>query len=523
MNSGKDRPPAPVSVRLLCWLGPLASLLLALYIEVLHIEDAFAEIASQTFAEVESRVDLFELALEGFANFLAISGSDDDKSIRVYAQGVRKLYPELYMFEVASRVEHAQRQDFEQSMRAKGFPDFFIHAFDNASDGAAEAIGQRPFYYPIRFMEPQSPASAPLMGLDLGNSAIGLVDTLMRSLNASRPMASRIFELLEGGKGYVIYRPVAASGAPQARDQSSDVALLAIRAEDLLPRWLQRQDRYGVSFRYQQGAAAEEDAPEEVVIEFASDHGHGLPLHEIMTLQRVGRIDSESKSFELKLTKVVHGSDLSLLWLLIVTLSGSFLCFYVARCLRQSHHQKCLAHEQQQQPYRQANFDPLTGLPNRNLLLDRAEQAMRMADRANTKVGICFLDVDKFKSINDRWGHQVGDQALLEIAARLKARIRGQDTAARIHGDEFVILLPDVEDELALQQVAAKIQSIFAEPFAIAEHSLQMGGSLGIALYPEDAADLKSLLHISDKRMYANKQVSDPPVSETQHGRALNG
>ncbi|MEH6824727.1 MAG: diguanylate cyclase [Motiliproteus sp.] len=512
MSSRKDRPVSPVYIKLICWLGPLASLLLAFYIELMHIEDAFAELSSQTFAEVESRVDMFELALEGFANFLAISGSDDDASIRVYVQGIRALYPELYMFEIATRVEHAQRQTFEQSMRSKGTTDFFIHTFDQISDRPPLPISKRSYYYPIRFLEPQSPATAQLMGLDIGNSTVELVSTLVRSLSSSRPMASRTFELLEGGKGYVIYRPVAVGSALQAGDQPMDVALLAIRTEDLLPRWLQSQDRYGVSFRYPQAAAGGETAPEEVVVTSTRDQAHNLPWYEFVALQRVGRIDNESKPFDLKLTTVVHGSDLNLLWLLIVTLSGSFLCFYLARYLCQHHHRKCVAHAQQQQLYRQANFDSLTDLPNLNLLLDRAEQAIRIADRANTKVGICYLDVDKFKSINDRWGHQVGDKALLEIAVRLKAKLRGQDTAARIHGDEFVILLPDVDDMASLQQVAAKIESVFAEPFMLAEQSLQIGCSLGVSLYPEDADELEALLHISDKRMYADKEVRDARV-----------
>lgn len=137
-----------------------------------------------------------------------------------------------------------------------------------------------------------------------------------------------------------------------------------------------------------------------------------------------------------------------------------------------------------------------------------------MADRSNGKIGICYLDINKFKLINDSLGHQIGDRALIEIAARLKMALRAEDTAARIHGDEFVILLPELEDNHALRQVAVKILAIFDRPFAIAEPALLIGGSIGSALYPDDADDLEALLRISDERMYTHKQQVDRPLTE---------
>ncbi len=154
-----------------------------------------------------------------------------------------------------------------------------------------------------------------------------------------------------------------------------------------------------------------------------------------------------------------------------------------------------------------ARHDPLTGLPNRMLLADRLEQALAHADRTQSKVALLFLDLDRFKTINDSLGHPVGDALLQEITARLKASVRETDTISRLGGDEFVVVITDLEDEEIAASVAQKILEITRAPFSIGGHTLNTSISIGITLYPTDGGDFDTLLKKADIAMYHAKDA----------------
>lgn len=154
---------------------------------------------------------------------------------------------------------------------------------------------------------------------------------------------------------------------------------------------------------------------------------------------------------------------------------------------------------------RLAHFDALTGLPNRILLNDRCQQALSVAQRAKQTVALIFLDLDHFKNINDSLGHRVGDEVLIELAARLKAAVREQDTVSRLGGDEFILLLPDT-DASGAAHVAEGLLKAALMPFQIDQHELTVTPSIGIALYPKDGADLDTLSKCADAAMYCAKE-----------------
>jgi len=153
-----------------------------------------------------------------------------------------------------------------------------------------------------------------------------------------------------------------------------------------------------------------------------------------------------------------------------------------------------------------AHHDPLTGLPNRLLLRDRAEQAHAQAVRMQSRVALMFLDLDRFKTINDSLGHPVGDALLLAVVERLKSCVRDSDTISRQGGDEFIILLNDVRDSEAASRVADKIHQRMSEPIVLADQSLISSFSIGIALFPDDGEDFDSLLQKADTAMYHAKE-----------------
>lgn len=149
--------------------------------------------------------------------------------------------------------------------------------------------------------------------------------------------------------------------------------------------------------------------------------------------------------------------------------------------------------------------DALTGLANRRLLLERIEQCMALADRHKTGFCVLFLDLNKFKPVNDLFGHQAGDHVLREIAKRLKAALRESDTVARVGGDEFIILLPETDSKEDAMTVATNMANVVALPMDFKSHAINIGVSIGVGHYPEDGATAHALIEHSDKAMYRAK------------------
>lgn len=153
-----------------------------------------------------------------------------------------------------------------------------------------------------------------------------------------------------------------------------------------------------------------------------------------------------------------------------------------------------------------ALHDTLTDLPNRTLLADRMEVALFHARRNQEKVAILFLDLDHFKNINDSLGHQAGDLFLIEVARRLKQCVREEDTVARFGGDEFLIMLTNVQSKEAAIKVARSIQVTLSEPFKLHTKKLPIKTSIGIAVYPEDGREAEDLVRNADAALYQAKE-----------------
>jgi len=156
----------------------------------------------------------------------------------------------------------------------------------------------------------------------------------------------------------------------------------------------------------------------------------------------------------------------------------------------------------------QALHDTLTDLPNRTLLQDRLEQAIRSARRGSTSVSLLLMDLDHFKEVNDTFGHQVGDGLLRQAGPRIAEKLRSTDTVARLGGDEFAVILPEV-DAAGATQVAQKILKALERPFLVDQHPVELAASIGIAVWPQDGEDPDSLLRHADIAMYVAKNTRD--------------
>ena len=153
-----------------------------------------------------------------------------------------------------------------------------------------------------------------------------------------------------------------------------------------------------------------------------------------------------------------------------------------------------------------AHHDALTGLPNRILFEDRLQEALNRAHRHRSVAGLLFIDLDRFKDVNDSLGHHMGDQLLREVTARLKACVRETDTVARLGGDEFTLLVEELGEPQHAAQIAEKVLAALAEPLVLGDHQVFISGSIGVSCYPQDGGDAQILLKNADAAMYQAKE-----------------
>ncbi|EGA67952.1 diguanylate cyclase/phosphodiesterase with PAS/PAC and GAF sensor(s) [Vibrio sinaloensis DSM 21326] len=170
---------------------------------------------------------------------------------------------------------------------------------------------------------------------------------------------------------------------------------------------------------------------------------------------------------------------------------------------------KSAIEEKNTQLHNRAYFDPLTGLPNRSLFLDRLNQSILNAERSGKSFALLFIDLDHFKDVNDMHGHEVGDQLLKQVSKRIKQSIRVTDLSARFSGDEFVVVLDHIQDvSVAINvanRIATKLINALSRPFQIGNQSVLISASIGVSIYPEDSATQDTLIRFADNAMYHAK------------------
>src|SRR5512132_3345049 len=154
-----------------------------------------------------------------------------------------------------------------------------------------------------------------------------------------------------------------------------------------------------------------------------------------------------------------------------------------------------------------ATRDALTGLPNRVLLQERLTQAIAQARRSHQRVGVLFIDLDRFKNVNDTLGHRIGDELLKRVTAALSHALREADLLARLGGDEFMVIVEDFDDPEVLNRIAQKLQDAVSQPFEVEEHDIYVTSSIGISVYPDDGDAPEELLKHADVAMYRSKEL----------------
>jgi diguanylate cyclase (GGDEF)-like protein len=225
---------------------------------------------------------------------------------------------------------------------------------------------------------------------------------------------------------------------------------------------------------------------------------YGFPLTLVVGLSEEEQLSATSASARTYVWRAAIASVVILLFIALLWRAS----WKLAQTTRRENEAK-LAHAERIQYL--AYHDGLTALPNRALFSKMLEQGIHQARRYDRMLAVLFLDLDRFKQINDTLGHEAGDQLLQDVAARLQSCLRESDTVARFGGDEFVVLLPEFEDEKFLMTVAQKLLSVVSMPVAVRDQQLVCTTSIGVAVYPRDGQDEQTLMKCADVAMYHAK------------------
>lgn len=475
------------------WFAFVAGLFALIWLAGLRdAERRFLETVAGLKERIESRLMANALVLDGFAGLVAANPSLEPELLTRYAGEVLARHPHVFALEVAECVPAARLAAFERAQQ-QTHPRFRVRTFRYEADRSWAPVPAKSVYCPITFMAPLRPGSEDVLGLDL-DSVPFLAAALAQSDRQNDFAMSIPFRLVEGNLGYVLTRPANRQG-----NAVQHHVLLVVDAEKLV-RPLAEASPAAIALRLQPiheaTALFERRAP--------TPQGADRLLPR---LARTLRVEVSGQNFVLEVEQPLSWRDLprvALVAVAAISLLALVLMLILLRIRFRLERERWL---NERRLTHLATHDPLTRLPNRALLMDRFEQAVRHARRTGRGFALLFIDLDGFKGINDQHGHHVGDLLLKTIAQRLRGSLRAGDTVARMSGDEFVVLLEETGSQADLEALIGKLRSAIATPMTVNDALIIPAASIGLARYPEDGTGWQDLLRAADQRMYAEKRA----------------
>ncbi len=468
----------------------------------LHAQFDFA--LRETVSQIEQRTAAYEQMLRGVQALFATTGLKNRKALRDYVEtlGLDANFSGIQVIGVVERLPSNKKAAHINTMRQLGFADYSI-----------VPDGEREFYAPIIQREPGTGGnhrpgydawSSPERRLAMEKAR----DSGLAAITGKLQLA--IDRDAAPIPGFVMYLPIFAPGQPRAstaqrRDNLIGWVYASFHMNDFMAS-LYGKHESGLEF-----AIYDDITPSEAALMYRNTEatvlpraGHGgLSVTEYMvvaghswtlTVATLAEFEDRYGRDSAPVIAVTGiGLSLSMALLAWLMITGR------ARALR-------LAAEMTEELRHMAQHDLLTGLPNRALFSDRVQRELGYAKRHDGRFAMIFLDLDKFKPINDNYGHAVGDRLLQQVAKRLQGALRASDTVGRIGGDEFVVLMGELAGAEAALALAEKIRQELRRPYAIDGHELTISCSLGVAVYPDDGSSEVELFKSADTAMYRAKE-----------------
>ena len=475
--------------------------------EIQRWDGRFAQQVQHISAALRYKLDTNEAVLAGFSAFLQAVDQSDEAAAARYAEAVVTAYPQVYMLEVARGVPLAEQYAFEELLRLSWRADFRLKDFPSSALQPAAVQPPLSETWPVLFMYPKLVQANTIYGVRL--ETVGhLSQALARSRQTTAPVASPVFALYEGGEAYILLQAVSRPETPRPSAGpnffgSSMVALLLMRTDALQEAVLatDRDQQLRIETFLDSGVAASS-------LLFATTPVPAGMLDRLLLPRLAARVDigSSSQPTTLLIERQLHLADVltreTLAVLLILIAALGLLPAVLVRHYRAI----AMAEREYQRSTYLATHDVLTQLPNRQLLADRFAEAYAYLQRHGTPFAVMVVDLDRFKHINDRFGHEVGDQVLIGVAEQMRQVIRLYDTAARYGGDEFVVLVRDMTSAADAEAAGHKLLEAVSLPIATDAGEQRVSCSIGIAMCPDDGENLDELLTAADRAMYQVKQ-----------------
>lgn len=464
--------------------------------------------------ELKSRLDTNEAILSGLSAFLRAIDRSDTDSAQQYAATIASAYPQIYMLEIASRVPWHEQHALEATLRHTWRPDFRLKDFAKLRHTPGESHAVASATWPILFMYPELPGTSEVYGVRL-ETVTHLARTLAVAHGNTQAVASPIFDLYEGGQAFILLQEVSRTGAdlhnltPNFFGDTM-MALLLIKTEALMPSaaLLKSHPQLAVS-----AYLSLSNQPSTLIFERMPDAASRLDAWLLPRFSKTVSIANAAQPVDLHVHEQLRWRDVLTrqVIVLFLLLTGALV---LIPWLTFSHYRNLTrADTEHERSAYLSTHDLLTGLPNRYLFADRFGQALLQWKRHDIPFAVMLLDLDHFKTINDQFGHEVGDQVLVETSRRMQHELRASDAVARHGGDEFMVLLAHTAHAEDAVTVGHKIISAVRAPIDTAAGPLTLSCSIGIALCPTHGTDLTTLIRRADHAMYAAKQQGRALVS----------
>lgn len=515
---------------LVAWLGIIAFAgYLLIAAQLSRWSGHFDEDVQLMAGQVKQKLDANEAVLAGFSAFLhAVDRSDTESTMR-YAASAASAYPHIYMIEVARKVAPAEQAGLEAALRKGWRADFSIRDFGQITGRGVHADRQKTATWPILFMYPSLPEAQAIYGICL-ETVDYLAQTVALAGN-NKPVVSPVFDLYEGDSAYILLqkvtRPAATASATLNFFGNTMIALLVIKTQALVPNWSKQGSHDNIEFSARLASAAN---PGSRLFEHKTVAAGKLDQLFLPKLSRQLKIDSLSQPTVMQFSRQVRWQDLlSPETVTMLVLLGAAL-FAVPWVTVRHYLSLDQAEQQHERAAYLATHDLLTGLPNRFLFADRFEQARLAWHRNGVPFALLLIDLDHFKEINDRHGHEIGDQVLVATGKHMVGELRGFDTVARHGGDEFIILLANIQNADDASAVGEKLLAAVAQPIETSAGPQSVACSIGISLCPIHGETLDVLRRSADRAMYQAKKggrnavsVFSDEMTETQYMASLAG
>lgn len=479
------------------------------YLRINELKTTLSQQGKSYASRLNTHLASSDAILEGFSALFKTIGEINPETVRRYVEIVTENNPIIFSLEIALKIPEEELKHLNRNM-SSAYPDFYVKSFSYDSVRKWEPIKKKSFYVPLIFIAPLHEGTDEVIGLDL-DSIPFIKNALDKSIDTGMKVATQPFNLVEGNRAFIVLSPIRNYPSLKVKvgafDFQSDLITDIVIDTTQLSKELRVNLDHGESIILFHSDFQPDDAKGNL-FKIADDK---ISLYEAYLFPEFVYEESLlpfNKKFTVQLRHQIGIADMNISFFSILLFSAIVTSCMLVAYLQLLRKKTLLQIENELHLWSLANHDFLTDLANRNLLMNRMDQLVSKGRRHDEKFAIIYLDLDGFKQINDTHGHTYGDKLLKNVAKSLLQVVRKEDTVSRVGGDEFIILIENLESKESLDSVCLKIHQELRNCAEIEGTLLNFRASIGTAIFPDEAQSIDSLIKIADSKMYNDKRLN---------------